>query len=82
MFCSVGGLPNITADGLMYLSNFFFEDPMEHNCLRNTKRGFTKQFEIVGDTSLVLYLPKSKLLRGIKKGTSSIEIQKIVLMLQ
>jgi hypothetical protein len=68
-FRTVGGLPNITADGHdAYLSNFF-EDPMEHIACEILKEACRKQFEIVGDTSLVCILTQasSKLLRGIKK---------------
>jgi hypothetical protein len=61
---------------MMHLSNFF-EDPMEHIACEILKEACRKQFEIVGDTiSLYITQASSKLLRGIKKGTSSIEIKK------
>jgi hypothetical protein len=50
----------------MYLSNFFFEDPMEHN-YEILKEASRKQFEIVGDTSLVCIYPSQNSLEELKK---------------
>lgn len=79
LFETVGGLPNITADGHDSLQQLFWEDPMEHIACELLKEACKKTFEIVGDnTTLTCVLVQAFFkysLEELKKGTSSIEIK-------
>lgn len=79
LFETVGGLPNITADGHDSLSQLFWADPMEHIACEILKEATKKTYEVVGDnTTLTCVLTQAfykNSLEELKKGTSSIEIK-------
>jgi chaperonin GroEL len=79
LFETIGGLPNITADGHDALQQLYWENEMEHIACEILKEATKKTFEIVGDgTTLTCVLTQAffkNSLEELKKGTSSIEIK-------
>jgi len=80
LFETIGGLPNITADGHDALHQLYWEDSIEHIACEILKEATKKQFELVGDgTTLTCVLTQAffkNSLEELKKGTSSIDIKK------
>ncbi len=80
LFETIGGLPNITADGYDSLEQLYWEDAMDHIACEIVKEACRKQLDLVGDnTSLVCVLTQAFFqysLDKLKEGESSIEIKK------
>lgn len=79
LFETIGGLPNITADGNDSLEQLFWSDPIEHIASEILKEASRKQLDLVGDnTTLVCVLTQAffkNSLDELKKGISDIEIK-------
>jgi len=79
LFETIGGLPNITADGHDVLHQLFWEDSMEHIACEILKEATKKTFDVVGDgTTLTIVLTQALFnnsVQELKKGISPIDIK-------